>query len=48
VFGWLDEIEPSWYTAVPTMHQTILSRAERNPDSVARARSVAISVPAWR
>ena len=38
VFGWLDEIEPSWYTAVPTMHQTILSRAERNPDSVARAR----------
>ena len=38
VFGWLDEIEPSWYTAVPTMHQTILSRGERNPDSVARAR----------
>lgn len=36
VFGWLDEIEPSWYTAVPTMHQTILSRAERNPESVAQ------------
>lgn len=38
VFGWLDEIEPSWYTAVPTMHQTILSRAARNPESVGRAR----------
>ena len=21
VFSWLDEIEPSWYTAVPTMHR---------------------------
>ena len=38
VYGWLDEIEPSWYTAVPTMHQAILSRASRNADSVARAR----------
>ena len=39
VFGWLDEIEPSWYTAVPTMHQAILSRASRNADSVERARN---------
>jgi len=38
VYGWLDEIEPSWYTAVPTMHQAILSRASRNADSVAHAR----------
>ena len=38
VFGWLDEIKPTWYTAVPTMHQTILSRAVRNPQSVAQAR----------
>ncbi|MEX2453144.1 MAG: acyl--CoA ligase [Rhodospirillaceae bacterium] len=38
VFAWLDEIEPSWYTAVPTMHQTIVARASRNPESVARAR----------
>ena len=37
-FAWLDEARPTWYTAVPTMHQTILPRAERNPDSVARAR----------
>jgi len=29
-FGWLDEVEPTWYTAVPTMHQAILARAGRN------------------
>jgi oxalate---CoA ligase len=33
-FAWLDEVKPTWYTAVPTMHQAILSRAARNPDSV--------------
>ena len=37
-FGWFDEVKPSWYTAVPTMHQAILSRAERNRDEVARGR----------
>lgn len=29
-FGWLNEVQPSWYSAVPTMHQAILSRASRN------------------
>lgn len=29
-FGWLDAVKPSWYTAVPTMHQAILERAGRN------------------
>jgi acyl-CoA synthetase (AMP-forming)/AMP-acid ligase II len=38
VFRWLDEERPSWITAVPTMHQAILSRAERNRDIIARAR----------
>ncbi len=38
VFGWLDAARPSWYTAVPTMHQAILARAPRNADAVARAR----------
>ena len=38
VFGWLDEIAPTWYTAVPTMHQAILARSARNPGSVAQAR----------
>ncbi|WP_431282883.1 acyl--CoA ligase [Humitalea sp. 24SJ18S-53] len=37
-FRFLDEERPSWYTAVPTMHQTILSRAERNAEIIARAR----------
>ena len=37
-FSWLDEIEPTWYSAVPTMHQALLSRAGRNEESVARAR----------
>ncbi len=29
-FGWMGEVRPSWYTAVPTMHQAILARAARN------------------
>jgi acyl-CoA synthetase (AMP-forming)/AMP-acid ligase II len=37
-FAWLDEAKPTWYTAVPTMHQAILARAARNAESVARAR----------
>lgn len=35
-FGWMDEAAPSWYTAVPTMHQAILSRASKNHDVIAR------------
>jgi len=35
-FGWLDESEATWYTAVPTMHQTILARAERNREVIQR------------
>jgi acyl-CoA synthetase (AMP-forming)/AMP-acid ligase II len=37
-FGWLDEARPTWYTAVPTMHQALLGRADRNADAIARAR----------
>jgi oxalate/formate antiporter len=29
-FGWLDAVRPTWYTAVPTMHQAILQLAGRN------------------
>ena len=36
-FAWLDEVKPTWYTAVPTMHQAIAARAPRNAESVARA-----------
>jgi oxalate---CoA ligase len=37
-FAWFDEIRPSWYTAVPTMHQAILGRADRNRDVLTRSR----------
>jgi acyl-CoA synthetase (AMP-forming)/AMP-acid ligase II len=37
-FGWMSEVKPSWYTAVPTMHQTILARASKNADVVAASR----------
>ena len=36
-FGWMDDCAPTWYSAVPTMHQAVLARAARNPESVARA-----------
>ena len=50
-YRWLDAERPSWYTAVPTMHQAILARAERNRDIIARAplrflRSSSSSLPA--
>ncbi|HVY98123.1 MAG TPA: acyl--CoA ligase [Dongiaceae bacterium] len=37
-FGWMDEAKPTWYSAVPTMHQAILARAERNREIVARSK----------
>jgi acyl-CoA synthetase (AMP-forming)/AMP-acid ligase II len=37
-FQWMDEAEPTWYTAVPTMHQSILARAPRNTESDSRAK----------
>ena len=37
-FAWLDEVKPTWYTAVPTMHQAILARAQRHRDILARSR----------
>jgi acyl-CoA synthetase (AMP-forming)/AMP-acid ligase II len=37
-FGWVDELGPSWYTAVPTMHQEILRRAPEVLDIIARHR----------
>jgi len=35
-FAWMDEAAPSWYTAVPTMHQAILTRAGKNADVIRR------------
>jgi acyl-CoA synthetase (AMP-forming)/AMP-acid ligase II len=50
-FGWLRDARPSWYTAVPTMHQAILSRAPRNQDAIDEVplrflRSSSASLPA--
>ncbi len=33
-FAWLRDVRPTWYTAVPTMHQAILGRAARNRDVI--------------
>jgi acyl-CoA synthetase (AMP-forming)/AMP-acid ligase II len=35
-FAYLEEARPTWYTAVPTMHQAIISRASHN-EAVIRA-----------
>jgi len=32
-FAWMDEAHPTWYTAVPTMHQTIVAAHPRAPMS---------------
>jgi oxalate---CoA ligase len=34
-FGEMEEARPTWYTAVPTMHQTILTRAGRHKEIIA-------------
>ena len=34
-FGWMEAARPTWYTAVPTMHQAILARARQNAAIVA-------------
>lgn len=35
-FAWMDEAHPTWYTAVPTMHQAIVSRADKNREVIQR------------
>ena len=35
-FEWMDALEPTWYTAVPTMHQAVLARSSANRDTIAR------------
>ena len=37
-FQSVDEVRPSWYTAVPTMHQAILGRAPRNAEIIRNGR----------
>ena len=37
-FRWLKQAEPTWFTAVPTMHHAILARAGRNRAVIADSR----------
>jgi acyl-CoA synthetase (AMP-forming)/AMP-acid ligase II len=37
-YSWLKEANPTWYTAVPTMHQAILSRAKHNEGIIEKSR----------
>ena len=48
--AWLEEARPSWYTAVPTMHQAILARAGKSKETVRKSnlrfiRSSSASLP---
>jgi len=36
-FEWLEAFRPSWYTAVPTIHQSILAAAEGRGENLARS-----------
>lgn len=49
-FAWMAEFRPTWYTAVPTMHQALLDRAEQHREIIARCplrliRSSSASLP---
>lgn len=49
-FEWMDTFGPTWYTAVPTMHQAILARAEEHRKIIERCplrfiRSSSASLP---
>ena len=35
-FEWVEEFHPTWYTAVPTMHQAILARSPSNREAIER------------
>ena len=37
-FDWVEEFRPSWYTAVPAMHQAVLARAQLQREAAARHR----------
>ncbi|HPZ09329.1 MAG TPA: AMP-binding protein [Candidatus Eremiobacteraeota bacterium] len=37
-FDWIKEFSPTWYTAVPTMHQSILDRADENKEIISKSK----------
>jgi amino acid adenylation domain-containing protein len=49
-FGWLRELQPTWYTAVPTIHRALLSTADHHSGDAERSslriiRSASASLP---
>jgi acyl-CoA synthetase (AMP-forming)/AMP-acid ligase II/acyl carrier protein len=38
VLAWLSELKPTWYTAVPTMHQALLDEVRRQPEKASEVR----------
>lgn len=47
IHRWIDELKPTYYSAVPTMHQMVLARArEKRPTSLRFIRSSSASLPA--
>ncbi len=38
IFAQMEEVDPTWITAVPTMHQANLSRAGRNAETIGNSR----------
>jgi acyl-CoA synthetase (AMP-forming)/AMP-acid ligase II len=49
-FKWMEEAKPTWYTAVPTMHLAIATRAKHNAETIAKyplrfIRSSSSSIP---
>jgi len=49
-YKWLAEADPTWYSAVPSMHQAVLARSGHNEESIASAdlrfiRSSSASLP---
>jgi acyl-CoA synthetase (AMP-forming)/AMP-acid ligase II len=54
-FDWVAEFEPSWYTAVPTIHQSVIARgslyrqkAPHHRFRFARSTSAALSPATWK
>jgi len=50
-FAWMEEASPTWFTAVPTMYQAILARADRSRQIIEKTplrfmRSASASLPA--
>ena len=43
--GWLSELEPTWYTAVPTMHQAVLAREPSATKALRFIRSSSAPLP---